>query len=232
MRIGVFDSGIGGLTVLKELRNRYPYNDYIYVGDNINLPYGKKSKEEIIRLSYRIMDFLIDKKVDMCVIACGTISSNAYSELKEKYNIKIVDIITPIIRYIKENNIDNVGVFATEATINSHIFKKLLPDIKVYEEACPEFVPLIEGNKILSKEMEESIAKHLKNIPCNNIILGCTHYPIIEELIDAETINMGKNIYLYSDTGNSSCKYYFSYKDEILEKNVYNIVGKVDIEKW
>ena len=130
MRVGVFDSGIGGLTVLKKLKEKYPLNDYIYVGDNLNVPYGIKSKKELLKLSIDIIEFLINKKVDVIVIACGTVSSNVYKELKEKYKIKIIDIITPTINYLKKSNYKNILVFATKATINSHIFKNNIENIK------------------------------------------------------------------------------------------------------
>ena len=209
MRVGVFDSGVGGLTVLKNLRKKYPNNDYIYVGDNKNVPYGTKTKEELLILASNIVDFLITKKIDVCVIACGTVSSNIANELREKYELKIIDIITPTIEYIKNNNYRNIGVFATKATINSHVFKNNL-NIPVYEEECSEFVPLIESGNINSPEMVEAINKHLKNIYSDEIILGCTHYPLVAHLIPKKTINMGDLIILNENSGNGTCEYYFS----------------------
>ena len=122
MRIGLFDSGVGGLTVLKKLQDKYPHNEYIYFGDTLNIPYGAKSKDELISLSKKDVDFLISKQVEAIVIACGTISSNCLSYLKSNYHIPIYDIISPITNYINHSNYSNICVIATEATINSHIF--------------------------------------------------------------------------------------------------------------
>jgi glutamate racemase len=123
MRVGVFDSGIGGLTVLKNLYKHYPNNEYIYYGDTLNLPYGSKTKEELEKLASQDVEFLLDKKVDIIVIACGTVSSNCLDYLKKKYNIPIYDIISPTINYLNNSNYSNIGVIATERTIDSNIFK-------------------------------------------------------------------------------------------------------------
>lgn len=103
MRVGVFDSGIGGLTVLKNIYKHYPNNEYIYFGDTINLPYGNKTKEELNYLSSLDVDFLLSKKVDIIIIACGTISANCINHLKNKYDIPIYDIISPTIEYLNNS---------------------------------------------------------------------------------------------------------------------------------
>ena len=103
MRIGLFDSGVGGLTVLKTLINKYPNNEYIYYGDTLNVPYGNKSKEELLKLSRHNIEFLLSKKVDMIIIACGTVSSNCLTELKKEYRIPIYSIIEPTINYLNNS---------------------------------------------------------------------------------------------------------------------------------
>ena len=113
MKIGVFDSGIGGLTVLNKLIEKYPNNEYTYYGDIKNIPYGDKSIEELKELSSKIIDFLIEKKVDLIVIACGTISSNLSNYLKQKYSIKIIDIISPVINYLNNCDYEKIGVITT-----------------------------------------------------------------------------------------------------------------------
>ena len=123
MKVGIFDSGIGGLTVLKQLINKYPNNEYIYYGDTLNLPYGNKTKEQLIKLSDKDVQFLISKNVDIIIIACGTVSSNCLDYLKNKYNIPIYDIISPTIDYLNKSNYQNIGIIATNRTIDSHIFK-------------------------------------------------------------------------------------------------------------
>ncbi len=190
MKIGVFDSGIGGLFVLKELINKYPNNMYYYFGDNINIPYGTKSKYELKLLSSKIIDFLMTKEVDIIIIACGTISSNIYSELKEIYDIPIYDIISPTIEYLNNSNYKTVGVLATKMTVKSQIFNQINKD--VYQVSCPKLVPLIENGL----DYQETLDEYLKQLPkVDTIVLGCTHYPIFENYLNKlnyKTINMGK----------------------------------------
>lgn len=218
MRVGIFDSGIGGLTVLNKLSSKYKNNDYIFFGDRINIPYGEKSKKELFDLSSKIIDFLISNEVDMIVIACGTVSSNCYKELLDKYkNINIVDIISPTINYINNKKIDNILVIATSKTVDSHIFKNLLKDKNVYEKACPFLVDMIENNKDI--KLEESI----NDKKYDYVLLGCTHYPLIKNMIKNKTIDLGDNIFLESNSGAGSIKLYFSKIDDNLLYNVSKI---------
>ena len=172
MKIGVFDSGVGGLTVLKELL-KYK-NEYYYFGDNINIPYGTKTKYELQILASKIVEFLISKEVDMIIIACGTVSSNVYNYLKNKYDIPIYDIISPTLNYLKDKS---YYAFATPMTIE-----------------CPLLVPLIESGKDATTALKD----YLDKIPLNsNLVLGCTHYPVLTNEIlsirpDLNLINMGK----------------------------------------
>jgi len=221
MKVGVFDSGIGGLTVLKKMMKKYPYNDYIYFGDTINIPYGEKDIDTLYKLSCKIVEFFIEKEVDLIVIACGTVSSNCYTKLKSNYDIEIVDIITPTIKYIKDNNFKDIGVIATTRTINSHIFKNSLT-IPVYEEACSEFVDLIEDNKFDLIDVD----KHIKNLKSDTIILGCTHYPLIKDKINRNCIDMADNIVLNENKGNSSIILYFSKINDKVLDNINRIMNK------
>lgn len=221
MKVGVFDSGVGGLTVLKKLVEKYPNNDYIYFGDTINIPYGEKNIETLYKLSSKIVEFFIEKEVDLIVIACGTVSSNCYTKLKENYNIEIIDIISPTIKYIKENNLKDIGVLATTRTIDSHVFKNNL-NIPVYEEACSEFVDLIEDNKYDLIDIEN----HIKNIKSNNIVLGCTHYPLIKNKINRNCIDMADNIILNENKGNSSINLYFSKLNNKVLDNINRIMNR------
>lgn len=218
MRVGIFDSGIGGLTVLNKLSSKYKNNDYIFFGDRINIPYGEKSKKELFDLSSKIIDFLISNEVDMIVIACGTVSSNCYKELLDKYkNINIVDIISPTVNYINKKKIDNILVIATSKTVDSHIFKNLLKDKNVYEKACPFLVDMIENNKDI--KLEECI----NDKKYDYVLLGCTHYPLIKDMIKNKTIDLGDNIFLESNSGTGSIKLYFSKIDDNLLYNVSKI---------
>ena len=183
MRIGIFDSGIGGLTVLKNIYNHHPNKEYIYFGDTLNLPYGDKTKEELEKLSSLDIEFLLSKNVDLIIIACGTVSSNCINYLKNKYNIPIYDIITPTINCLNNSNYNNIGVIATKRTIDSHIFKNNL-NKKVYEIETPDFVPIIENNQ--TDKLDNTINKYLKEYKnkIDTLVLGCTHYPIIKDNIN------------------------------------------------
>ena len=238
MRIGIFDSGIGGLTVLKSLINRHPNHSYYYFGDSKNLPYGSKSKDELLGLSKMIIDFLIDKEVDLIIIACGTVSSNIYEELKGIYNIPIFDIINPTIKYIKDNNINNVGIIATSATINSKVFENKL-DINVISKACPMFVPMIEKRLINTDEFNNYLDEYLSVFKNNTdaLVLGCTHYPLISNEINKYLnnvllINMGDAIanHIYLDKEEKqNIELYFSKVDDNIMINVNNLIGDYEI---
>ena len=215
MKIGVFDSGVGGLTVLKELL-KYK-NEYYYFGDNINIPYGTKTKYELQILSSKIIEFLISKNVDMIIIACGTISSNIYDYLKSKYDIPIYDIISPTLNYLKDKS---YYAFATQMTCKSKIFNNSIE--------CPLLVPLVENGKDATPALKE----YLDKIPLNsNLVLGCTHYPILTNEIltlrpDLNLINMGKVLCDSLDLESNKLKVrlYFSKVDHNLITNIDKII--------
>ena len=215
MKIGVFDSGVGGLTVLKELL-KYK-NEYYYFGDNINIPYGTKTKYELQILASKIVEFLISKEVDMIVIACGTVSSNVYDYLKNKYNIPIYDIISPTLNYLKDKI---YYTFATPMTCKSKIFDNAIE--------CPLLVPLIENNK----DASNALVEYLNRIPNNsNLVLGCTHYPILTNKIlnirpDLNLIDMGKVLCdsLNLESNKLKVRLYFSKVDHNLINNIEKII--------
>ncbi len=237
MKIGVFDSGLGGINVLKELLKVYPNEEYIYIGDNKNLPYGTKTKEELIILVSKIIDYLINEGVSIIFIACGTVSSTIYEELKQKYKVPLVSIISTTVSKINSLNLDEVAVLATPNTINSHIFKKNLNCNNIMEISCEKFVSLVEGNldPKFKKVYIEQYLNVVKKERIKNIILGCTHYPLLEDDIknylgEVCIFDMGmilaNSIYLKS--GNKSLDIYFTdyYKElndkvsKVLEQNV------------
>ena len=228
MKIGVFDSGIGGLTVLKKLIEKYPNNEYIYYGDTKNIPYGDKSIEELKILSSNIVEFLIKKEVDIIIIACGTISSNLFTYLKTKYNIKIIDIISPVINYLNNSVYEKIGVIGTQATINSKIFSNnIRKDIK--EIPCPKFVPLIEQNNLI--KINKYIDIYLNDLKDRElIVLGCTHYPLIADKIkeyfgkNIKLLNMSECIDDISDYGVNKVDLYFSNLDDKIIYNINNII--------
>lgn len=183
--IGIFDSGLGGLTVLQEYLNQMPNEDYIYFGDNARVPYGSKSKETIIEYSRQIVKFLISKNVKMIVIACGTASANAFETLKTEFDIPIQTVIDPTSKAITDKK---VGIIATKATIKSNAWEnsihKYNKNCQTFSKACPLFVPIVEENLINTDISKLAVKMYLsdfldKNI--ENLILGCTHYPILLE---------------------------------------------------
>lgn len=191
--IGMFDSGCGGLTVLKEYLKLMPNENYIYYGDTAHLPYGDKSKEKIIEFSRNIVEFLISKNVKMIVIACGTASAQAFSTICKEYDIPIKNIITPTASSIKD---ENVGVIATKGTIKSNAWenaiKKYNPNSNVISLACPLFVPIVEEGFAKTQIADFAIKEYISKFKGTNItslILGCTHYPILEEKIQKEIGN-------------------------------------------
>lgn len=191
--IGIFDSGVGGLTVFKQIRKELPNENIMYLGDTKNFPYGNKSRNEIIKFAIENTEILIKKGVKLIVIACGTATSQAIDVLREKFDIPIIGIIEPTIQYVKEQNIKEIGVIATEGTIRSGAWEKKLKehieDIKVINKACPMLATIAEQGKAESKEGRKAIKEYMEPFKENNInkiILGCTHYPIYEKIIREE----------------------------------------------
>ena len=211
MKIGVFDSGIGGLTVLKKLLEKYPNNEYVYYGDTKNIPYGDKSIEELKILSSNIIDFLIKKEVDIIIIACGTISSNLSLYLKTKYNIKIIDIISPVIDYLNNNSYKKIGVIATQATINSKIFSNnIKKDVK--EILCPKFVPLIEDNNL--DELNKYIDIYVSYLKDREEYLGN----------EKKLLDMAECIDDITNEGINKLDLYFSKLDQKIINNIKGIL--------
>lgn len=215
-KIGVIDSGVGGLTVLFELKKRIPNADYIYVGDSLNCPYGTKSNDEIKMLAYRLVKYIIEeKKIDMLVIACNSISSVALSYLKDNFNIPIVEVINPTIEVAKEKSLNKkIGIIGTNATIASGAYNKGFVGYEVFSKACPIFVDVVENMDDYSESIIDNIVKNeLQQIISNNIdtlILGCTHFPIL--------INSIKKVF----NGNIITS------SEAVARKIENIVGKSD----
>ena len=185
--VGFFDSGVGGLSVYSRFRDLLPYENTIYYGDLKNLPYGNKTKEELIGFATNILNFFKTKNVKAVVIACNTSSALAYEAIKDKYDFKIYPIIQSCANIIGKRGYKRVGVFATVATVNSNAYKKELnkisPSMQINEIACPNWVPIVEG---VLKNGDSDIKTHLEEMEQFNpekIILGCTHYPYLLEKI-------------------------------------------------
>ena len=189
--IGIFDSGVGGLTVMREVVKQLPDEKIVYFGDTARVPYGSKSQKTIIHYSEQIIRFLKTKKVKAIVIACNTASALALDAVRDEFDIPILGVVVPGARAavsVSENK--KVGVIGTEATVLSGMYSKVIKsmdtEIEVMEKACPLFVPLVEeglrDHKVMG-EIIEYYLESLKNTDIDSIILGCTHYPLIRHSI-------------------------------------------------
>ncbi len=188
--IGFFDSGVGGLSVYSVFKKQLPNENTIYFGDLKNMPYGNKTKEELLGYAGRILDFFATKEVKAVVIACNTSSATVYETIKNDYDFKIYPIIQSCAKVISEMDMKSVGIFATSATINTHAYKheiqKYNSNIQVYETACPNWTSYIEHGQMESAECSEDVANKMKEILLYNpdkIILGCTHYPYLMKVL-------------------------------------------------
>ena len=189
--IGVFDSGVGGLTVLKEIVSLLPNENVIYLGDTARVPYGSKPRATVVQYALEEAEFLSKQQVKALVVACNTICAQAMAELKEAYPLPIIGMIEPAARAaIQLTRSKAIGVIATEGTIKSDVYpqaiKQLDNQVEVYARACPLFVPLVEEG-LLKGEVPEKVAEmylsDLKKTPLDVLILGCTHYPLLTEPI-------------------------------------------------
>lgn len=184
--IAFFDSGVGGLTVYSKVKKLLPNENFVYFGDLKNIPYGEKSKEELIKIADRIFKFFEEKDVKAVVMACNTTSANTYDILKDKYKFKIYPIIQCCASVIAQMPVKKIGIFATDATIKSGVYgrelKKHNPKLETFEMSCPPWVGIVEEQKQNEQKsvacVESYLGKMLENFP-DKIILGCTHYPYL-----------------------------------------------------
>ena len=189
--VGVFDSGVGGLTVAREIMRQLPNENIVYFGDTARVPYGSKSKDNIIRYSRQIINFLKTKNVKAIVIACNTASALALDVVREEIDIPIIGVVEPGARAALEiTQTKKIGVIGTEATIRSAMYEKIIegrdPEAAVIGKACPLFVPLVEEGFAKHKVTEEIIDYYLASLletDIDSLILGCTHYPLLRSRI-------------------------------------------------
>jgi glutamate racemase len=199
--IGIFDSGIGGLTVVKSLMEELPGYNMIYFGDTARTPYGSKSPETVVRYALENTDFLLKQGAKLIVMACNTASSVAADRVAENYDIPIFEVVTPATEQaVKISNTLTIGVIGTRATVKSGIYEHkimaLKPDAKVYSAACPLLVPLVEEGWMKKPETVMIIKKYLHPLKVRQIdtlILGCTHYPLLKDKIQRK---IGKRVHI------------------------------------
>ncbi|MEA4888923.1 MAG: glutamate racemase [Clostridiaceae bacterium] len=207
--IGVFDSGLGGLTVLKAIMSRLPHENTVYFGDSGRAPYGMKSPETIVKFSRQNMRFLQEQKVKMIVIACNTASSCAYEDIREKAGVPVVEVVAPGAREaVRRTRNGRIGVIGTRGTVDSAVYiraiKRYAPDdIFIAQQACPLFVGLAEEGwwtGDITRQVAEIYLAPLLKQQIDTLVLGCTHYPLLAGLIaktagpDVCLINAGNNV--------------------------------------
>lgn len=189
--IGVFDSGVGGLTVAREMMRQMPSEEIVYFGDTARVPYGSKSRETIISFSRQIVKFLQIFQVKAIVIACNTASAFALDTIRDELSIPIIGVVEPGAKTATEaTKSGRIGVIGTEGTINSGIYtayiNKRNPNIQVFTKACPLFVPLVEEGLLYDSvtiEIAERYLSELKGYDIDTLVLGCTHYPLIRHTL-------------------------------------------------
>jgi glutamate racemase len=189
--IGVFDSGIGGLTVVRALMERLPFENIVYFGDTARVPYGVKSPETITQYAIQITHFLLQKDVKLLIVACNTMAAIACEAIKKLSPVPILEVIDAgATRAIEETKSKRVAVIGTPATINSNAYALVIhehdPDIRVFSKACPLFVPLVEEGWWSHPVTRLTALEYLRPVLVEHIdtlILGCTHYPVIKPLI-------------------------------------------------
>lgn len=188
--IAFFDSGVGGLTVLNKLKKLLPYENYLYYGDTAHMPYGEKTKAQLLEYSDNILKFFENKRCKAVVMACNTTSSVIYDEIKNKYNFKLFPVVQSVAEILAHLPVKKLGVFATRATIDSGAYKKNIkkynPDIDVCGQYCPQWVHIVEENTAEDNSniqiIKSDLDKMLENNP-EKIVLGCTHYPFLLDVL-------------------------------------------------
>ncbi len=193
-RIGVFDSGVGGLTVLKEMYQRAPWHTFVYFGDTARCPYGNKSQETVVRYSLENSAFLISQGIDYLVVACNTATALALDELQKQCSVPVIGVVEPAAMEASARTRNGrIGVIGTRSTIHSFVYQRALQQLKddicVYTQACPLFVPLVEEKYKTRAVIQEIVKEYLaplKQQRVDTLLLGCTHYPLLFEYIRQE----------------------------------------------
>lgn len=203
--IGIFDSGLGGLTAVRELMTLMPEEHIIYLGDSANMPYGEKTHEQIVGMSRRDMKFLLSRGVKVIFVACGTATSNALHVLREESPVPVFGVVEAAVKEaLKATKNGRIGLLATRASVAAGTFESMLkelePEILVRAKACPKFATMVEDG-IFEKDDERVVAAAEQYLPClkdaqvDTVILGCTHYPLLTDIISEF---MGEDVVLIS----------------------------------
>jgi len=266
--IGVFDSGLGGLTAVRQLMEQLPGEDIIYFGDTGRVPYGSRSPETVLKYTRQDINFLLQFDIKAIVIACNTADTVAGALMQREYDLPICGAVRPTAkRAAATTRNGKIGIIGTSATIGARVYdgmiRELNPRVRIKSAACPLLVPLVEnmrtrpGDRVIELVVEEYL-KPLKEWGCDTLVLGCTHYPLLRDVISAymgpevTLINSGQEAarqlaetlkradMLSGSPGPGTYKYYVSDTAEgfskmasaFLEKPVEALVGKIDIERY
>jgi glutamate racemase len=197
--IGIFDSGIGGLTVVREILDKLPQYRIVYFGDTARSPYGTKSQKTIIEYSIEDTTFLLSQGAKVIVVACNSASSLAFEALRQRFSVPLFEVIQPAVqKALGLTRKQRVGIIGTRATIGSNIYERLLkevrPEMEVFSQACPLLVPLVEEGWLNRPETKRIVRKYLFSLKMKQIdtlVLGCTHYPLLKPVIEPK---MGKKV--------------------------------------
>lgn len=261
--IGVFDSGLGGLTAVKEIMEILPNESLIYFGDTGRVPYGSRSGETIIKYSRQDIKFLQSFDVKMIVVACGTVSSVALPTVRKECGVPIIGVVEAAAEAaVKATKNNKIGIIGTPGTIASGAYEKWIlsrkPDIKTYSRACPLFVPLVENGHFdtpVARLVIEEYLAEIREKGVDTLILGCTHYPLLEKAIgefmgDVTLINSGaevakmlvKSYPELLNEGEGKEEYHYFVSDDtdnfehlaslFLQRDINGQVAKIDIEKY
>ncbi len=240
MRIGIFDSGVGGLTVLKAIRDRLQNVDLVYVGDTARVPYGTRSASTIVKYSMECAGFLIDKGIDLLVIACNTASSYAGEHLRRTLPMPVYDVVRAGTAEVLTKTEGRVGVIGTRATIGSGVYQKILKEqgCDVRAKACPLLVPLVEEGITEGEIAGRVVEMYLKDLKgsIDTLLLGCTHYPLLRKeierfmsdvrIVDSSAPIAKELASQIQDIGSSKLSLYFTDLSQNLPDMIKRVLGK------
>ncbi len=251
--IGIFDSGVGGLTVVKALLEQLPNENFIYLGDTAHVPYGNKSEQQLFSYARNIISFLVSRKVKAIIGACGTHSSVTLPVISKQYSLPLLGVVKAGSRSaVRVTRNGLIGVVATQATVNRLAYTEEIKannsDFKVFEMACPRLVPLVEKGKLDGKEVREAVKEYvgpLMERGIDTLVMGCTHYPFLASVIKEfvgktvvlvdpsyETIEELKNIFAQQGLFNNSgtrrvSEFYVSGNDDSFYKVGNKLIGNI-----
>lgn len=227
--IGFLDSGLGGLSVVREVKKILPSESIEYFADNQRQPYGEKRQPELIKYSLQIINFLLKKRIKACVIACNTATAASFTQAKNIFNISIIGVIQPAVQdAIKNTSNNRIGVIATEFTTKNRAYleeiRKIASHIKVFTNFCPKFVPIVESGKFTDSEtyaIAQIYLKPLKEAQIDTLILGCTHYSFLKKVI---TDIMGPEVILIDPAVSTSLEL----KEILTQKGILKEEKKIE----